>query len=97
MNFSCLHPRDQIVATMERIYRRNMTTTSGGNISIHDENDDKWMTLRSSPQKADQIASFRLEVLEATAAAIIQGRPLGPISPMSDEVTRNLLAALPGL
>ncbi|HEY5743215.1 MAG TPA: class II aldolase/adducin family protein [Terrimicrobiaceae bacterium] len=44
MNFSCLHPRDQIVATMERIYRRNMTTTSGGNISIHDENGDKWIT-----------------------------------------------------
>ena len=39
----------------------------------------------------------RLEVLEATAAAIIQSRPLGPISPMSDEVTRDLLAAFPGL
>ena len=64
MNFSCLHPRDQIVATMERIY------------------DD---------------AFDRLEVLEATAAAIIKSRPLGPISPMSDEVTRDLLAAFPGL
>ena len=39
----------------------------------------------------------RLEVLEATAAAIIQSRPLGPISPMSDEVTRGLLAAFPGI
>ncbi len=35
----------------------------------------------------------RLEVLEATAAAIIQSRPLGAMSPMSDEVTRDLLAA----
>jgi L-fuculose-phosphate aldolase len=39
----------------------------------------------------------RLEVLEATAAAIIQSRPLGPISPMSEQVTRDLLAAFPGL
>lgn len=39
----------------------------------------------------------RLEVLEATAAAIIQSRPLGPISPMSDQVTHDLLAAFPGL
>jgi L-fuculose-phosphate aldolase len=39
----------------------------------------------------------RLEVLEATAAAIIQSRPLGPISPMSEKVTRDLLAAFPGL
>jgi L-fuculose-phosphate aldolase len=39
----------------------------------------------------------RLEVLEATAAAIIQSRPLGAMSPMSDEVTRDLLAAFPGL
>lgn len=39
----------------------------------------------------------RLEVLEATAGAIIQSRPLGPISPMSDEMTRDLLAAFPGL
>ncbi|HEY5742167.1 MAG TPA: class II aldolase/adducin family protein [Terrimicrobiaceae bacterium] len=44
MNFSFLHPRDQIVETMERIYSRNMTTTSGGNISINDENGDKWIT-----------------------------------------------------
>jgi ribulose-5-phosphate 4-epimerase/fuculose-1-phosphate aldolase len=33
MSFSLLHPRDQIVAIMERIYGHDMTTTSGGNVS----------------------------------------------------------------
>ena len=35
----------------------------------------------------------RLEVLEATAAAIIRSRSLGPISPMSDEVIEELVTA----
>src|SRR4029077_4994196 len=42
--FSLLHPRDQIVAIMERIYDHEMTTTSGGNISVRDENGDVWIT-----------------------------------------------------
>jgi L-fuculose-phosphate aldolase len=44
MSFDLFHPRDQIVATMERIYAHDMTTTSGGNISVRDENGDIWMT-----------------------------------------------------
>jgi len=43
-SFSLLHPRDQIVATMERIYGHDMTTTSGGNVSVRDETDDTWIT-----------------------------------------------------
>lgn len=41
---SLTHPRDEIVQTMERIYRYRMTTTSGGNLSIRDENGDIWIT-----------------------------------------------------
>ena len=59
MNFSLLHPRDQIVETMERIYSRNMTTTSGGNISIHDENGDKWIT----PARVDKGSLRRQDVV----------------------------------
>ncbi len=44
MNFELLHPRDQIELTMARIYRRYMTTTSGGNISVRSENGDVWIT-----------------------------------------------------
>jgi len=44
MNFNLLHPRDQLVQTMQRIYGYSMTTTSGGNLSIIDENGDIWIT-----------------------------------------------------
>jgi len=39
-----VHPRDQITNIISRIYKRGMTTTSGGNISIIDENGDIWVT-----------------------------------------------------
>ena len=44
MDFNLLHPRDQLVITMQRIYSYSMTTTSGGNLSIRDENGDIWIT-----------------------------------------------------
>lgn len=39
-----VHPRDQITLIISRIYKRGMTTTSGGNISIIDNNGDIWVT-----------------------------------------------------
>lgn len=39
-----LHPQDEIVQVMQRIYGYRMTTTSGGNVSLHDENGDVWIT-----------------------------------------------------
>jgi L-fuculose-phosphate aldolase len=39
-----IHPRDEIMRTMERIYRYRMTTTSGGNISILDDDGSIWIT-----------------------------------------------------
>lgn len=44
MNINMLHPADQLVITMERIYGYGMTTTSGGNLSILDDNGDIWIT-----------------------------------------------------
>lgn len=44
MNFELLPPADQLVMIMERIYGYGMTTTSGGNLSILDENGDIWIT-----------------------------------------------------
>ncbi len=43
-NIKLEHPRDQITRIISRIYKRGMTTTSGGNISIIDENGDIWVT-----------------------------------------------------
>ncbi len=45
MKFDLLHPREQLVQIMDRIYRYGLTTTSGGNLSILDENGDLWITL----------------------------------------------------
>lgn len=50
MNFDLLHPRDQIELTMARIYGRDMTTTSGGNISARDEDGHVWI----SPARVDK-------------------------------------------
>ena len=44
LNTGLMHPRDQIALVMSRIYRRGLTTTSGGNISIIDENGDIWIS-----------------------------------------------------
>jgi L-fuculose-phosphate aldolase len=45
-----LHPRDELVATMQRIYRYRMTTTSGGNLSIFDPDGSIWIT----PSRVDK-------------------------------------------
>jgi L-fuculose-phosphate aldolase len=39
-----MHPVEQINVIIGRIYRSGMTTTSGGNISIRDDNGDIWIT-----------------------------------------------------
>ena len=44
MKFDLLHPRDQLVNIMNRIYHNEMTTLSGGNLSIKDDNGDMWIT-----------------------------------------------------
>ncbi len=44
MKFDLLHPREQLVQIMDRIYRYGLTTTSGGNLSILDDNGDLWIT-----------------------------------------------------
>lgn len=43
-NLNLLHPRDQIILIINRIYKKGLTTTSGGNISIMDESGDMWVT-----------------------------------------------------
>ncbi|MBQ3054297.1 MAG: class II aldolase/adducin family protein [Clostridia bacterium] len=44
MKFDLMPPADQLVIMMERIYGYGMTTTSGGNLSILDDNGDIWIT-----------------------------------------------------
>jgi L-fuculose-phosphate aldolase len=44
LNTALMHPADQIALIIRRIYQRGMTTTSGGNLSIIDDNGDIWIT-----------------------------------------------------
>ena len=36
MNFNLMHPAEQIVLLINRVYQKGLTTTSGGNLSIMD-------------------------------------------------------------
>lgn len=44
MNIKYIHPADQLVMFMHRIYEKGMTTTSGGNLSIMDDDGNIWIT-----------------------------------------------------
>jgi L-fuculose-phosphate aldolase len=50
MEMTWLHPREELVETMRRIYRYKMTTTSGGNLSILDPDGSIWIT----PSRVDK-------------------------------------------
>lgn len=47
MNINLIHPADQLVMFMQRIYDKGMTTTSGGNLSIMDDDGNIWITPAS--------------------------------------------------
>jgi L-fuculose-phosphate aldolase len=64
-----IHPRDEIMQTMERIYRSRMTTTSGGNLSICESNGDIWIT----PARIDKGSLTRNDIICAKADGSVEG------------------------
>ncbi|MBQ6922801.1 MAG: class II aldolase/adducin family protein [Clostridia bacterium] len=44
MNFNLMHPAEQIVLLLNRVYQKGLTTTSGGNLSIKDSEGVIWIT-----------------------------------------------------
>ena len=44
MNFNLMHPTEQIVMFINRVYQKGLTTTSGGNLSIMDSEGVIWIT-----------------------------------------------------
>jgi L-fuculose-phosphate aldolase len=64
-----LHPRDEILQAMERIYRYRMTTTSGGNLSIREENGDVWIT----PARVDKGGLTRDDIVRVRADGTVLG------------------------
>ena len=71
-----IHPRDAIMRTMERIYRYRMTTTSGGNLSIQDEDGSLWIT----PARVDKGSLRRDDIVRVRA----DGTADGPHRPSSE-------------
>lgn len=65
-----IHPRDEIMRTMERIYRYRMTTTSGGNLSIRDDDESVWIT----PARVDKGSLRRDDIIRVGSDGTIEGR-----------------------
>ena len=70
MNFEMLHPADQIVMIMNRIYYYAMTTTSGGNLSIIDSDGVVWI----SPSGVDKGSLTREDIMKILPDGTIEGR-----------------------
>lgn len=69
MHFDLLHPRDQLVAIMNRIYHNGMTTLSGGNLSILEENGDIWIT----PSGIDKGNLTPKDIMRVRADGAVEG------------------------
>lgn len=69
MDFLLLPPRDQIVMLMQRIYSYGMTTTSGGNLSILDEDGSIWIT----PASVDKGRLRRDDIVRVRPDGTVEG------------------------
>ncbi|MEM6469881.1 MAG: class II aldolase/adducin family protein [Planctomycetota bacterium] len=65
-----VHPRDEIVRTIDRIYHYGMTTTSGGNLSIRESNGNIWIT----PARVDKGNLTRDDIVCVRRDGTIDGR-----------------------
>ena len=81
-----LHPRDEILQAMERIYHYRMTTTSGGNLSIREANGDVWIT----PARIDKGALRREDIVCVRAGGEVVGirKPSSEL-PIHQEIRRR--------
>lgn len=70
MKFELLHPADQLVMIMQRIYGYGMTTTSGGNLSILDSSGDIWIT----PGGIDKGSLHRNDIIQIKPDGTIIGK-----------------------
>ena len=70
MKFELLDPADQLVSMMNRIYSAGLTTTSGGNLSILDENGNIWIT----PSGVDKGALTREDIMRVSTDGTVSGR-----------------------
>ena len=76
LNTKLMHPAEQICIIISRIYRGGMTTTSGGNLSIMDDNGDMWIT----PSGIDKGSLKPSDIMCVKA----DGTVIGPHKPSSE-------------
>ncbi|TLS51672.1 class II aldolase/adducin family protein [Paenibacillus antri] len=69
MKIEFMHPADQLLLFIQRIYRYGMTTTSGGNLSVKDRNGDIWIT----PAGVDKGALTRDDMVCVKADGTVEG------------------------
>lgn len=86
MDMSWLHPREELVETMRRIYRYKMTTTSGGNLSILDPDGSIWIT----PSRVDKGSLQPTDVVRVLANGEREGlHPPSSEFPFHREIYRR--------
>ena len=76
MNINYIHPSDQLVMFMQRIYDKGLTTTSGGNLSIIDDDGNIWIT----PASVDKGTLTRNDIICVKP----DGTCVGPHKPSSE-------------
>lgn len=69
MRFRLMHPADQIVTIMNRLYYNGMTTTTGGNLSVRDSDGNVWI----SPSGVDKGGLRREDIIKITPEGEIIG------------------------
>ena len=70
MNIQYIHPADQIVMFMQRIYDKRLTTISGGNLSIRDSEGNIWIT----PAGIDKGTLSRKDILCVRPDGVCEGQ-----------------------
>ena len=65
-----MHPKDQIILIISRIYKRGLTTTSGGNISVIDDDGNIWIT----PSAVDKGSLRPSDIMCITREGKVVGR-----------------------
>lgn len=86
MEMTWLHPREELVETMRRIYRYKMTTTSGGNLSILDPDGSIWIT----PSRVDKGSLQATDVVRVLPTGAREGlHPPSSEFPFHREIYRR--------
>lgn len=77
MKFKYIHPKDEIIEIISRIYQNGMTTTSGGNLSLIDSEGALWIT----PKGIDKGTLTPLDIVKVLPNGQVEG-----IHPPSSEL-----------